>query len=127
MVALYDTSHRAGGDRSPGSYSTQRLTLCIVNRYSDSCADVVRNVLNGCVLLPLVLPPCLIASLPHCLLASSLSCGRYNGCILAYGQTGTGKTHTMGILQRIDAGRAGHSCGVIPSAMQHLWDEMEVS
>jgi kinesin family member 5 len=64
--------------------------------YADACADVVRNVLSG-----------------------------FNGCILAYGQTGTGKTHTMGILQRIDAGRGQHS-GVIPSALQHLWEEMEV-
>lgn len=41
----------------------------------------------------------------------------YNGTILAYGQTGTGKTYTMGILNRV---RDEHN-GLIPRALGHIF------
>ena len=40
-----------------------------------------------------------------------------NGTVLAYGQTGTGKTYTMGILDRIDDQHAG----VIPRSLSHIF------
>ncbi|CAH2055998.1 unnamed protein product, partial [Iphiclides podalirius] len=41
----------------------------------------------------------------------------FNGCVFAYGQTGTGKTHTM-------EGTAEDE-GVIPRAFHHLWAHIE--
>eukprot|EP00887_Chlorella_sp_A99_P003761 scaffold7.g3761.t1 len=38
----------------------------------------------------------------------------YNGTVFAYGQTGTGKTHTM-------EGGAGEAAGIIPRAFDHLF------
>ncbi|KAJ0172839.1 hypothetical protein K1T71_011978 [Dendrolimus kikuchii] len=43
----------------------------------------------------------------------------FNGCVFAYGQTGTGKTHTM-------EGTADHE-GVIPRAFRHIWAHIENS
>ncbi|RVE45672.1 hypothetical protein evm_009687 [Chilo suppressalis] len=43
----------------------------------------------------------------------------FNGCVFAYGQTGTGKTHTM-------EGTADHE-GVIPRAFRHIWAHIETS
>ncbi|XP_026740506.1 kinesin-like protein Klp68D isoform X2 [Trichoplusia ni] len=43
----------------------------------------------------------------------------FNGCVFAYGQTGTGKTHTM-------EGTAEHE-GVIPRAFRHMWAHIENS
>ncbi|XP_075982053.1 kinesin-like protein 68D isoform X2 [Anticarsia gemmatalis] len=43
----------------------------------------------------------------------------FNGCVFAYGQTGTGKTHTM-------EGTAEHE-GVIPRAFRHIWAHIENS
>ena len=40
-----------------------------------------------------------------------------NGTVLAYGQTGTGKTYTMGILDRIDDQHAG----IIPRSLSHIF------
>lgn len=44
-----------------------------------------------------------------------------NGAIIAYGQTGTGKTYTMGILDRVSM---QESNGIIPSALQQIFDEL---
>ncbi|CAH2230660.1 jg4212 [Pararge aegeria aegeria] len=41
----------------------------------------------------------------------------FNGCVFAYGQTGTGKTHTM-------EGTADHE-GIIPRAFRHIWAHIE--
>lgn len=41
----------------------------------------------------------------------------FNGCVFAYGQTGTGKTHTM-------EGTVDHE-GIIPRAFRHLWAHIE--
>ena len=46
----------------------------------------------------------------------------YNGSILAYGQTGAGKTYTMSG----DAGSDYKQRGVIPRAVHHLFREMDV-
>ncbi|KAJ8729084.1 hypothetical protein PYW07_006780 [Mythimna separata] len=43
----------------------------------------------------------------------------FNGCVFAYGQTGTGKTHTM-------EGTAEHE-GIIPRAFRHIWAHIETS
>ncbi|CAH0475935.1 unnamed protein product [Peronospora belbahrii] len=51
----------------------------------------------------------------------------YNACIMAYGQTGTGKTHTMvgngqGLLEHSASGLTLHAnAGVIPRALQHVF------
>ena len=41
----------------------------------------------------------------------------YNGTVFAYGQTGTGKTYTMGILDRV----TDENAGVIPRAFGHVF------
>ena len=41
----------------------------------------------------------------------------FNGTIFAYGQTGTGKTYTMGILDRV----RDQTAGVIPRALGHIF------
>ncbi|KAL0829505.1 hypothetical protein ABMA28_003025 [Loxostege sticticalis] len=41
----------------------------------------------------------------------------FNGCVFAYGQTGTGKTHTM-------EGTPDHE-GVIPRTFRHIWAHIE--
>ncbi|XP_072945676.1 kinesin-like protein Klp68D isoform X2 [Epargyreus clarus] len=41
----------------------------------------------------------------------------FNGCVFAYGQTGTGKTHTM-------EGTPDHE-GIIPRAFRHIWAHIE--
>ncbi|XP_041968866.1 kinesin-like protein Klp68D isoform X2 [Aricia agestis] len=41
----------------------------------------------------------------------------FNGCVFAYGQTGTGKTHTM-------EGSNEHE-GIIPRAFRHIWAHIE--
>ena len=46
-----------------------------------------------------------------------LKCHRYNGTIFAYGQTGTGKTHTM-------QGDADNP-GVIPNSFSHIFDHIK--
>ncbi|KAJ4453100.1 putative kif21a protein [Paratrimastix pyriformis] len=43
-----------------------------------------------------------------------------NGTLLAYGQTGTGKTYTMGILDGVKMG--GKNTGIIPTSMQHIFE-----
>ncbi|GBG25250.1 Kinesin-like protein [Hondaea fermentalgiana] len=45
-----------------------------------------------------------------------------NGAIIAYGQTGTGKTYTMGILDRVSA---QGSSGIIPNALRQIFDSLE--
>ncbi len=47
----------------------------------------------------------------------------YNGTVLAYGQTGTGKTYTMGILNRV---QDEHS-GIIPRALSHIFGALSVN
>eukprot|EP00968_Pinguiococcus_pyrenoidosus_P026010 scaffold7052_cov254-Pinguiococcus_pyrenoidosus.AAC.15 len=41
----------------------------------------------------------------------------YNGTIFAYGQTGTGKTHTMGILETVTE----ESAGIVPRALKDVF------
>jgi hypothetical protein len=45
----------------------------------------------------------------------------YNGTIFAYGQTGTGKTHTM------DGGSTPELQGLIPNSFEHIFQEVESS
>jgi hypothetical protein len=45
----------------------------------------------------------------------------FNGTVIAYGQTGTGKTHTMGILDRVENEQAG----IIPRALGHIFGHMQ--
>ena len=42
----------------------------------------------------------------------------YNGTVFAYGQTGTGKTYTMGILNRVE----DKDAGIVPHALAHVFD-----
>jgi len=46
-----------------------------------------------------------------------------HGSILAYGQTGTGKTYTMGILDRVSA----DDYGIIPGSMRQIFNHIQVS
>ena len=41
----------------------------------------------------------------------------YNGTYLVYGQTGTGKTHTMGVLSQIDE----TSKGIVPQSLEFIF------
>lgn len=43
----------------------------------------------------------------------------YNGTIFAYGQTGTGKTHTM------EGPNLGDQRGIIPRTFQYIFDEIQ--
>jgi len=45
----------------------------------------------------------------------------YNGTILVYGQTGTGKTHTMGTLSTLGIS----SSGIVPLAMGYIYDHFQ--
>ena len=45
----------------------------------------------------------------------------YNGTYFVYGQTGTGKTHTMGVLNEIDS----QSLGIIPQSIQQILSYLE--
>nr|XP_017256016.1 PREDICTED: kinesin-like protein KIN-5D isoform X2 [Daucus carota subsp. sativus] len=49
----------------------------------------------------------------------------YNCTIFAYGQTGTGKTYTMQGQGRKDGGGIHMDAGVIPRAVQHVFDILE--
>uniref|UniRef100_A0A6P7F9C4 Kinesin-like protein n=1 Tax=Diabrotica virgifera virgifera TaxID=50390 RepID=A0A6P7F9C4_DIAVI len=42
----------------------------------------------------------------------------YNGCVFAYGQTGTGKTYTM-------EGAEGDDKGIIPRAFEQIWSHID--
>ena len=44
----------------------------------------------------------------------------YNGTVFAYGQTGTGKTHTM------DGGAGDIERGIIPKAFDHIFNAIQV-
>jgi len=46
----------------------------------------------------------------------------YNATILAYGQTGSGKTYTMGTSFDMNNSLGPEQVGIIPRAMQHLFD-----
>lgn len=43
----------------------------------------------------------------------------FNGTIFAYGQTGTGKTYTMGILNQL---RGQSTAGIVPRAVEHIFE-----
>jgi ABC-type lipoprotein export system ATPase subunit len=43
-----------------------------------------------------------------------------NGTVLAYGQTGTGKTYTMGMLGPLDEA----SSGIVPRAISEMFNKM---
>lgn len=45
----------------------------------------------------------------------------YNGTIFAYGQTGTGKTHTM------DGGPTPDAQGIIPNSFDHIFNAIAAS
>lgn len=45
----------------------------------------------------------------------------YHGVYFVYGQTGTGKTHTMGIIDKINS----YSEGVVPNTLKYLFDYVE--
>eukprot|EP01028_Stygiella_incarcerata_P011838 TRINITY_DN69214_c0_g1_i1.p1 TRINITY_DN69214_c0_g1~~TRINITY_DN69214_c0_g1_i1.p1 ORF type:complete len:797 (+),score=190.93 TRINITY_DN69214_c0_g1_i1:421-2811(+) len=47
----------------------------------------------------------------------------YNGTLFAYGQTGTGKTFTMGILDRVSM-KTG---GLVPSSLRHVFGSLQES
>lgn len=47
----------------------------------------------------------------------------YNASLLAYGQTGTGKTYTMGILERVHA----DGSGIVPRALHKLVADLQAS
>ena len=43
----------------------------------------------------------------------------FNGTVFAYGQTGTGKTYTMGILNQL---RGQSTAGIVPCAVEHIFE-----
>ena len=45
----------------------------------------------------------------------------YNGTYFVYGQTGTGKTHSMGVLNQIEA----TSKGIIPQSLEFIFSSLE--
>ena len=45
----------------------------------------------------------------------------YNGTYFVYGQTGTGKTHSMGVLSQIDSS----SKGVVPQSLEFIFGSLE--
>ena len=45
----------------------------------------------------------------------------YNGTYFVYGQTGTGKTHSMGVLSQIDE----TSKGIIPQSLEFIFSSLE--
>lgn len=45
----------------------------------------------------------------------------YNSSLLAYGQTGTGKTYTMGILGRVSR----RETGIVPRALQSIFERLQ--
>ena len=45
----------------------------------------------------------------------------YNGTYLVYGQTGTGKTHSMGVLSQIDE----NSKGIVPQSLEFTFSTLE--
>lgn len=47
----------------------------------------------------------------------------YNGSVLAYGQTGTGKTYTMGTLEPLGQ-TPSSSDGIVPNALRQIFEEM---
>ena len=51
----------------------------------------------------------------------------YNGTVFAYGQTGTGKTYTMGILEQVNESEVivQERDGIIPRAMQQMFAHKE--
>ncbi|VDD91493.1 unnamed protein product [Enterobius vermicularis] len=49
----------------------------------------------------------------------------FNATVLAYGQTGSGKTYTMGTAIDVTGGVSEMDIGIIPRAMQHLFDGIE--
>jgi Tfp pilus assembly pilus retraction ATPase PilT len=44
----------------------------------------------------------------------------YNGTFFVYGQTGTGKTYTMGVLNEIN----DESSGVIVNSLEHIFNQL---
>ncbi|KAG9397614.1 Kinesin motor domain [Carpediemonas membranifera] len=50
----------------------------------------------------------------------------YNGTLLAYGQTGTGKTYTMGILNTTRDYSIGPETGIIPRCLTALFDGLHL-
>ena len=45
----------------------------------------------------------------------------YNGTYFVYGQTGTGKTHSMGVLSQINE----ESKGIIPQSLEFIFSSLE--
>ena len=44
----------------------------------------------------------------------------YNGTYFVYGQTGTGKTFSMGVLNQIDA----QTKGIVPNSLKFIFDSL---
>jgi hypothetical protein len=47
----------------------------------------------------------------------------FNGTVFAYGQTGTGKTYTMGILNQL---RGQSTAGIVPRAVEHIFESEQM-
>ncbi|CAG9335061.1 unnamed protein product [Blepharisma stoltei] len=45
----------------------------------------------------------------------------YHGTLFVYGQTGTGKTHTMGLLKKVTT----KSEGIVPAAIKHIFERVK--
>jgi hypothetical protein len=45
----------------------------------------------------------------------------FNGTYFVYGQTGTGKTYTMGVLKSIEFGAQG----IIPNTLEYLFNQLK--
>uniref|UniRef100_A0AC35ER87 Kinesin-like protein n=1 Tax=Panagrolaimus sp. PS1159 TaxID=55785 RepID=A0AC35ER87_9BILA len=50
----------------------------------------------------------------------------YNATVLAYGQTGSGKTHTMGTGMDLTGNIPPDDLGIVPRAVQHIFDGIEL-
>uniref|UniRef100_A0AC34GR89 Kinesin-like protein n=1 Tax=Panagrolaimus sp. ES5 TaxID=591445 RepID=A0AC34GR89_9BILA len=50
----------------------------------------------------------------------------YNATVLAYGQTGSGKTHTMGTGMDLTGNIPPEDLGIVPRAVQHIFDGIEL-
>ena len=48
----------------------------------------------------------------------------FNGCVMCYGQTGTGKTHTMSGKIITENGHHESQKGIIPASLAHIFDEI---
>ena len=57
-------------------------------------------------------------------LVRAVCCDGFNGLVFAYGQTGTGKTHTIFGPERSWRSVRGEDCGILPRAVCAIFEEM---